>query len=366
MRRTSTTGILRRGPSALLISLSLLGAVGCGGEEPEDVQTTESAILGGWKTLSLKNGWLAKDGTVPAVGIVNGVITFKGQLTAPAGQTNPVAFWLDDPKYQPEPLNALYMRVVLNGNVGGTLFYNPFNEGTGRFHTVSIYQDGVNPSGLGSAARTLTSLDGVAFDKSSGDPIDHDDEWNSRYQFRQSEKGCSDCGAYVKLVDGMVRFTGLLAKDNYLDDLGGYLFTLPDAKYIPGNNVTVPLNLGGGSSTQSWDAHHLPGRPGLRERESPCGQQGHVLRRRVVLEDARREHRAAAEHRGRVARLLGAFREGGQVRGRGSFPGRHRLQRTSTTSPQCRRGTGRRRPSSWCRPPTARIPRQSPSTRAAS
>ena len=258
MTRSSNPKTTRGTLTRLLIGLTVLGVAGCGEapEAQESVQTDEAPILGGWKTLTLKNGWEAHGGTAPAVGVVNGVVTFRGALKAPAGQVNPVAFVLDDPAYRPSPLDGLYLRTVLNGNVGGTLFYNPYNDGQGNTHQVYVYQDGVSPPGLGAAARAFVSLDGVAFDKSYGDYIEHDPSWSSRYQLR--EHGCAyvngPCGAFVKLVDGFVRFQGLLGK-NSPSDYGGYLFTLPDPKYIPSNNVTVPLNLGGGQgSNQSFGA----------------------------------------------------------------------------------------------------------------
>jgi hypothetical protein len=252
--RTSTTRPLL-GSSALLLSLSLLGAVACG-EPPEDFETNSSAITGGWTTLTLKNGWTAQGGTTPAVGIVNGVVTFRGALTAPANQTNPVAFELTDSRFQPFALNIVQTRVVLSGNVGGTLYYNPFSLGNNIPHSVSIFQDGVSPPGLGAEARTFVSLDGVAFDKSPGQFIENDPAWKSLYGHRQSESGCpGDCGAYVKLVDGMVRFQGFLQGDP--NNLNGYLFTLPDAKYIPGNDVTIPVDLGGEGVSQAFGALYM-------------------------------------------------------------------------------------------------------------
>jgi hypothetical protein len=246
--RPSFSGTLRGRLSALLVGVTLAGAAGCG-EELDSVEKDQDAITGGWVNLDLINGWTNFNGfsNPPAIGMVNGVVTFRGAIKA-TNPTSPIAFTLNAAKFanfRPNPLNAFYVRTMMSGNSGGTLFYNPFVNGTPVTHTVSVYQDGVGTSTVGSAAKAFTSLDGVAFDKVAGSAIGYDmNVWSSTYGFRQSLDGCSGCGVYGKQVDGFARFQGLLSK---LDpnDTSGYLFTLTNSQLIPGNTVTVPAHLGG-------------------------------------------------------------------------------------------------------------------------
>ena len=226
-----------------MLGLSLLGAAGCGAPEADEVQSVESAITGDWTPLSFINGWEAYGGTTPGIGVVNGVVTFRGAIKAPVGSANSAAF-LFPSALLPDPAAGVYMRTVVSGNLGAAVFINPFVAQT----PVSILQDGVGLTGLGAAARTFTSLDGLSFDRVGGDPIVHDDAvWDAVYRFREHEHGCNTCGAYVKDVDGFVRLQGLLTK-HVQSNYDGYLFTLP-AKYVPGQMVMVPANFGGGTAS---------------------------------------------------------------------------------------------------------------------
>jgi hypothetical protein len=236
-----------RALSALLLGFSLIAAGGCGDteglEQFEQDEATElgrigEAITGGWTTLTLTNGWQNYWGTStpPAIGVVNGVVTFRGALKATSPTSNspftvPTAF-------RPNPNSVRNMRVVLSGGAGGTLFIEL--DGKAR-----VIQDGVAP--IGSAAKTLTSLDGVAYDLSEGTGLAEAGDWEFLYGFRQPP------GAHVKMVDGFVRFQGLLAKpDCGSADYDGFLFTLPTT-YRPSNSVWVATQLGAGSgSGQSW------------------------------------------------------------------------------------------------------------------
>lgn len=211
-------------------------------EQGEQVEETAEAITDGWTTLALGNGWQNYWGSTypPAIGRVNGVVTFRGALKA----TNPTS---DSPftlptgptSFLPSPASNLDLRVVLSGGVGGTIHFDL----NGAAH---ILQDGESPLGPGPAAKTLTSLDGVSFDQSAGTetPLEPEGDWGPLYGFRVG--GTNLWGAYVKEVDGFVRFQGLLT-NSYPTSYDGFLFNL-DAEFRPGNNVYVPTTLGG----QTW------------------------------------------------------------------------------------------------------------------
>jgi len=256
LRTSSTRKAQQEVLSAIFVALTILTPIGCG-EEPEALERVQEAITGGWVNLDLINGWSNFNGASnpPAIGMVNGVVTFRGAITA-ANPTSNVAFNLNASKFSnflPNPQNALYMATRMANNKAGTLFFNPFVNGTPVVNTVAILEDGVSATAVGANAKTFTSLDGVAFDKIAGSPIAYDETvWGSQYGFRQSI-GCSGCGLYGKQVDGFARFQGLLTK---LDpnDLSGYLFTLTNSQLIPGTNVTVPLHLGQQGSNMSFGA----------------------------------------------------------------------------------------------------------------
>jgi len=247
----STAPSVKMGFAAAFLALTVL--TGCGAEA-EDIAQTQSAITGGWVNLDLINGWTNANGTSnpPAIGIVNGVVTFRGAIKA-TNPTSNVAFSLGASKYsgfRTNVLNAVYVAAAMSGNTAGTLFYNPFLGGN---HAVAVMENGVASNQVGTNAKAFTSLDGAAFDRVVGSPINYDTEvWTSQYGFRQSIN-CSGCGVYGKQVDGFARFQGLLTKLD-ANDTSGYLFTLTDPQLIPGNNVTVPLHLGQQGSNMSFGA----------------------------------------------------------------------------------------------------------------
>jgi hypothetical protein len=226
--------------SALLLGVTLFGAANCG-EETDSVETVRGEITGGWTNLTLINGWQNYWGTsnAPAVGIVNGVITFRGALKATSPTSN-VAFVLPAAF---RPVEATDLRCVMSGGVGGTLNYNL------NTYEVTIWQDGVSPAGLGAAAKAMTSLDGVSVDKDAGSNVLDGSArgWLPLYTFRLYDQ---DRGSYVKLVDGFVRFQGFLWNDP--NNLDGFLVNIPSS-FRPGQTVFVAANLGGRSgSLQSW------------------------------------------------------------------------------------------------------------------
>jgi hypothetical protein len=250
--------------TALVVGLTLLGAAGCA-EPRDDVETTQSAITGGWTNLVLINGWQNFNTSTypPAVGIVNGVVTFRGAIKA-TSPTSDIAFRLDAAQFanfKPQPLNRLFMRALSRTtggtDVGTTIEFNPLEDPMGIAQNVHVHQDGAAHGVVGTAAKNFTSLEGVAFDKTAGTAVAQDPSvWHSQYGQRQNEGDCAggaDCGAYVKTVDGFVRFQGFLTKFD-LNDFGGFLFNVPST-FRPGQTVTVPINLGDpDGSPQSWGA----------------------------------------------------------------------------------------------------------------
>ena len=231
----------------LAVGFALVLTLGCGGaegseqlepDEATELGQSQEAITGGWTTLTLTNGWQNYWGTsnAPAIGMVNGVVTFRGALKA-SNPTDNSPFTVPT-AFRPNPNSVRNMRLVLSGGAGGTLFIEL--DGKAR-----VIQDGVPP--IGQAAKSRTSLDGVSYDLSEGNALAEAGEWEFLYGFRQPP------GAHVKTVDGFVRFQGLLAKPDCANaDFDGFLFTLPTT-YRPSNTVWVATQLGAGTgSGQSW------------------------------------------------------------------------------------------------------------------
>ena len=232
----------------------LLATIGCGVAEndaTDHVDQTQGAISGGWTTLPLINGWQAAGGSyhAPAVGKVNGVVVFRGAMKA----TNPTsthAFNLPT-AFQPSDMygsvggTSVKMKVVLSGGEGGTLWHDYLVGGPG---TMKISQDGMQYEAVGQAAMTLTVLDGASFDATIGTPIATD--WVGHYGFRIGMDPF-DSRAWAKIVDGFVRFQGLIVPPDpgYANN---YMFTLTDSAMIPGNMVLVYANIGLDINSWSW------------------------------------------------------------------------------------------------------------------
>ena len=233
----------------LATGLLALPLTGCGGlpdgPEQDDVATVQSAINGGWTTLTPINGWQAAGSTyqAPAVGKVNGVVVFRGALKA-TNPTSNAAFSLPA-AFAPADQNgfansaAVRTKIVLSGGTGGSLTYDYFT------HLVSISQDGLQPSAIGPASKTFTSLDGASFDVNVGTAVPAP-SWDGYYGFRPNPGGVE---GFVKNVDGFVRFQGLLYKTP--NDFNNYIFTIP-AAYRPGNTVWVYANIGHPSQPNDW------------------------------------------------------------------------------------------------------------------
>lgn len=236
--------------ATLATGLLALSISGCGGSpdivEHESVETVESAINGGWTTLTLLNGWQAAGSpyATPAVGKVNGVVVFRGALKATSPTSNiafslPAAFAPADHNGFPDAA-TVRVKIVLSGGAGGSLTYDPFS------HTVAINQDGLSPSAIGSAAKTFTSLDGASFDVNVGSEVSAP-SWDGYYTWRPND---GNFEGYVKNVDGFVRFQGLLRKTTD-GDFNNFIFTIP-SQYRPGNTVWVYANIGHPGQPNGW------------------------------------------------------------------------------------------------------------------
>jgi hypothetical protein len=234
----------------------LFATTGCGltedaqqGGPSADVETAQGAITGGWVTLPLINGWVPAGSAyhAPAIGQVNGVVVFRGAMKA----TNPTsnrAFVLPA-AYRPEDFlgmadaSNIMMKVVLSGGVGGTLSYD-FNAENGK--TVAVSQDGMSDT-AGPAALAFTSLDGASFDIEVGTQLTAPD-WRSLYTWRQIND--TTASAFVKMVDGFVRFQGFpLKKDT--NNTNNFMFTLPE-EFRTGYPVYTYANIGGPGTPLAW------------------------------------------------------------------------------------------------------------------
>lgn len=250
--------------SMLLVGLVSVGVVGCSDHGQDgDVTIERGAITGNWTNLTLLHNW-ANYGTshAPAVGIVDGIVTFRGALKLNGAPTNAIPFSLADPAFaafRTTDGNLVSVPTVMwqptVGDVVGSVFF------TGSFmngdNHVSVYQD-PNPGNdntVGPGAAFFTSLEGVSYDTTvgTGIPVDPTLNWGSEYGHRQDVGGgfCpgDECGAWVKSVNGFIRFQGfLVAHDKNPLDFDGHLFTLTDSTYIPGTVVNVPADLDDGTS----------------------------------------------------------------------------------------------------------------------
>ncbi len=244
--------------SALTLGASVLLATACGAgaddglgndiafdDGVEEVEQLGEAISGGWTTVSLINGWQNYNSTdPPAVGVVDGVVRFRGAVRGPSA-TSTCAFVLPSQfrsyftgsGQTHVGADQLYMRTVMSGSAGGSLLFEPdiFAGQSPTKNCIHLLQDGV--SGIGSAAKNFTSLDGVTYDRTMDNStvLAHASWWASVYPLRQHGQD----GAYVKKVDGFVRFQGALGGS---PTATGYLFTLPST-YRPGQAVYVPVTL---------------------------------------------------------------------------------------------------------------------------
>jgi hypothetical protein len=221
---------------------------------------------GGWTNLTLRNGWrAAANSNTPAVGLIDGIVTFRGALDG-TDATSGTMFCLSDghvspgpdyTQYRPSDVGWATFRAALANGAAGALTLSigfkqfdpnlPDTELEGANHCMQVSQAGAGFE-IGEDAQELTSLEGVTFTKSAFAPGQNairleSNDWGVNYPERGTDGSLpAGEGAYVKLVNGFVRFQGSLVGG------GGAplpkLFTLPAGQgLIPNNPVVVPITL---------------------------------------------------------------------------------------------------------------------------
>jgi len=240
---------------SLLAAVSALGLVGCGGQgelrtegefDAPQVEQRSEAITGGWTTLSLRNGWTAAAGSnTPAVGIVDGIVTFRGALNGQNATSN-VAFCLTAPtftQFRPADVGLLTVRAALANQATGSLLLDfPANIQIppNLHYCMSVIEHGAS-SQPGPNAKALTSLEGVSYDQSYANSIELASPPVSPYPMRGSDGNAhpNGVGVYGKKVNSFVRFQTVMV-DPVLPAPG--LFPLPNNQgMIPGNPIYLPV-----------------------------------------------------------------------------------------------------------------------------
>jgi hypothetical protein len=244
---------------SLLAASAALGLFGCSANlatESSDSGNTAKVdeALSSWTTLTLRNGWrTAANSNVPAVGIVNNIITFRGALDG-SQATSDELFCLSDSAfaaYRPTDVGFVPLRAALANGTPGGLIMSPNSQLSGDAgFCMSVSEDNVDAnSEPGPNARALTSLEGVSYDKwiQTSTYLPSPTGWTANYPMRGSDFGASGSndqnkqGAFVKLVNGFVRFEGDLKYQG-----GGLpiaLFNLPaNQGMIPGHAVYLPVS----------------------------------------------------------------------------------------------------------------------------
>jgi hypothetical protein len=244
---------------SLLAASAALGLFGCSANL--DTESSDSAntakvdeALSSWTTLTLTDGWrTAANSNVPAVGIVNNVITFRGALDG-SHATGEQLFCLSGSAFtafQPIDVGYIALRAALANGASGGLVVSPASPvPSSPGFCVSINEDGVDAgSQPGPNARALTSLEGVSYDKTiqTSTYLPSSTGWTGNYPMRGSDFGATGSndpnkqGAFVKLVNGFVRLEGNLKYQGGQTPIA--LFNLPGGQgMIPGHAVYLPVS----------------------------------------------------------------------------------------------------------------------------
>jgi hypothetical protein len=220
---------------------------------------------GGWTNLILRDGWVAAaDSNPPAVGLVDGIVTFRGALNGEHATSN-MPFCLTDghvepgpdyTQYRPADVGYLTTRAALANGATGSLLLGPVVQPPGYVpdqelvgsYCFQVSEDSASPD-PGPNGALLTSLEGVSFTK-SGYGVSQNavnltnlpggENWAVDYPQRGTDSGLPGGeGWHAKLVNGFVRFQG---ESRYIgpDPFDPVLFKLP-AGMIPSNPVYIPV-----------------------------------------------------------------------------------------------------------------------------
>lgn len=251
-----------RAARSMVVAGTALALSGCGADadfapegdvealgeaEGPEFQRIAQDITGGWVSLVpiLRNGWVAAaNSNTPAVGIVDGIVTFRGALNGQNATSN-VAFCLNAPTFtgfrQSDGALVTVPAALANGASGALTFdvplvpVPPLDQ-----YCMSIREYGAATQ-PGANARALTSLEGVSFDKSVSSSTLLAQPSLSTYPHRGSDGTAHPNGFGLygkKLANNFVRFQGVTDDSALLP----VLFTVP-SNMRPGNPVYVPVNL---------------------------------------------------------------------------------------------------------------------------
>lgn len=301
----------------------------------------------GWTELDLLNGWKQEANShVPAVKLVDGIVTFRGGLdgteattATPFCLTGPINGGTNFRQFAPTDAGELEMRAALANGVTGSLRLS-LDLPPGLGYCVGVEQD--DAADPGPDARILTSLEGVTFDRSLADASRMDMiGWQPFYPHRGTDGGVDSPltegqGIYAKVVNGFVRFQGVAVSEiGSPDPFPSVVFTLPAGQgMIPAQTVYVPVSLSPlASTTHGRIAIHPTGevivegageiaRDGVAfdgvaySMSSPPGAQAITLSNGWTAESARAVRARAADG---IVRLEGAV-EGGSDPVIGTLP----------------------------------------------
>jgi hypothetical protein len=242
---------------SLLAAALAVSLAGCGGQSEfelegesvtPDVEQLQEAITGGWTTLSLRNGWTTAAGSnTPAVGIVDGIVTFRGALNGQNATSN-VPFCLTAPtftQFRPSDVGLLTVRAALANEATGSLLLDvPLipQLPPDLHYCMQVFEHGA-ASQPGPNARARTSLEGVSYDRTFSDSIELASPAVSPYPQRGSDGNAhpNGVGVYGKKVNNFVRLQTVIV-DPVLPSPG--LFSLPNNQgMIPGNPVYIPVTV---------------------------------------------------------------------------------------------------------------------------
>ncbi|HET9954546.1 MAG TPA: carbohydrate-binding domain-containing protein [Polyangiaceae bacterium] len=215
------------------------------------VDSVQVGSSDGWTDLTLRNGWTgAANSCAPGVKLINDTITYRGGLSG-AAATSDIAFCLtpslegspDYTAFQTVDLGYVVVRAAMAGGATGSVIVQPPHP----LDPFSSYCAQMNQDGsaeIGPAAKAFTSLEGVSYDRTTNDAqgVDRDPEWEGSPYAWRGHDGTQHEGAnvYAKLVDGFVRFQGIITPSNS-STTGALLLTLPDPAMFPDRPVSVPV-----------------------------------------------------------------------------------------------------------------------------